>query len=109
VLARGGAVWEDIDPTEWDAYAPDAGFTVLIRIKRKKPGVVESIFLNPNFPDPPYGFSFTSRTELLKSMPKPTEKERTYDSWTFDGLAVSAHYEKGRVTELVLQSLESLA
>jgi len=128
VLARVGKVtWTKPEGGSRYAVAKQAGFDILVERakagKRGSPMVVNTIFLygegaskHRQFGNPPYGLAFTTRAELLASMPKPertwkigkgavpvTTKEVSHDRWLIDGLRVFANYDAaGRVTKIIV-------
>ncbi len=117
VLARVGAKFSKADGGDSYAIAKTAGFDLLARrpegAKHTEPLVVDTAFMyreghvgHAQFATPPYGLAFSTRSELLASMPAPvrtwmigkgevpvTSKKASHDSWQFDGLNVSADYD----------------
>jgi hypothetical protein len=127
-LARSGKVtWTKPDGGARYAVAKQAGYDILVErpknAKRGSPMVVHTIFLycdgaskHLQFAHPPYGLAFSTRKEILASMPKPERswiigegevpldsKGVDHDRWKLDGLHVSADYDaEERVRSIVV-------
>jgi hypothetical protein len=131
VLGRAGAKFGKAKDGSSYAVAKQAGFDLLARApdgaKRGAPLVVHTAFLfrdgqsgHAQFPAPPYGLAFTTRAEVLASMPPPkrtwligegevpvTSPEASHDTWRFDGLDVSADYDESGGVRSIDVSLPS--
>jgi hypothetical protein len=119
VLARAGKVtWTKPDGGARYAVAKDAGFDLLVQrppgAKRGAPMIVRCAFMfvegsskHRQFARPPHGLAFTTRAQILASMPAPertwvigtgavpTSTEKVdHDRWLLDGLHVSADYDQ---------------
>jgi hypothetical protein len=133
VLGRSGKVtWTKPDGGARYAIAKEAGFDLLVqraeRGKRGSPMVVNTIFLygegakHRKYAAAPYGLAFSTRAELLASMPRPERtwkigegkvpletKGVSHDRWLIDELWVSADYDAEEGVRSIVASVPGQA
>lgn len=115
MLSRAGKIKKTPDAV----VAKDAGFELAFSrpegAKRTTPKIATTLFLSPEFPSPP--LAFTTREQLLATMPQPVETwkigefdlpvttpDADADRWDLDGVEVSAEY-RDRAVKMIVVSL----
>ncbi|HEX4451664.1 MAG TPA: hypothetical protein VH143_12380 [Kofleriaceae bacterium] len=123
VMERASALGKVVYKPDF-VIAKGAGFDFALGrpddAKRNAPKVAETLFMfrdgrdkHRQFGDPPSGFAFTTRGELLAKLPAPVEswkvgkgkvpvetKDVDHDRWIVGGCDISASYRDGEVEHL---------